>query len=129
MLLIPILVFVTFYQGYYAVCKGPSHSTALTIFYGSQIVQLILFFIFTIIKAACFNGFIKLIVLNKCGLKFAMVLAVVEIVMYYVSILMGIYCLISVRKNYGHGEPYKSAGYEMHDQNQPGTDAVDDDRN
>jgi hypothetical protein len=127
-MLMPMLAFFTFYKGYYAVCKGPEHASALTIFYIAQVVQLILFFIFTIIKSACFNGFVKLILLSRCGLKFSLALAVFEIVLYYMSILMGIYAIISIKKNYGHGEPYKAAGYEM--QNHPaGTDAIDDDRN
>jgi hypothetical protein len=122
----PMLAFFTFYKGYYAVCKGPGHGSALTIYYVAQVAQLILFFIFTIIKSACFNGFIKLVLLSRCGLKFSLALAVFEIVLYYLSIIFGIYTIISVRKNYGHGEPYKAAGYEM--SNQPGTDAVEEDR-
>lgn len=89
-------------------------------------VQLILFFIFTIIKSACFNGFVKLVLLSRCGLKFSLALAVFEIILYYLSILFGAYAIISIKKNYGHGEPYKAAGYEM--SNQPGTDVVEEDR-
>ncbi len=90
----PLLAFFTFYKGYYAVCKGPGHANALTIYYVAQVAQLILFFIFTIIKSACFNGFVKLVLLNQCGLKFSLALAVNEIVLYYISILFGVYAII-----------------------------------
>ena len=112
-MLMPMLAFFTFYKGYYALCKGPGHASALTIYYISQVIQLILFFIFTIIKSASFNGFVKLVVLSRCGLKFSLAIAVFEIVLYYLCILIGVYALISIRKNYGHGEPFKSGNYEM----------------
>lgn len=117
-----MLAFFTFYKGYYAICKGPGHASALTIYYVSQTLQLILFLVFTIIKSACFNGFVKLVVLSRCGLKFSLVVGVVEIVLYYVCILIGVYSLISIKKNYGQSEPFRSANYEMQNQAHGGTD-------
>ena len=68
-------------------------------------------------------------VLSRCGLKFSLVVGVVEIVLYYVCILIGVYSLISIKKNYGQSEPFRSANYEMQNQAHGGTDQVEDDRN
>ena len=108
-----MLAFFVFYKGYYAICKGPSHGTSLLLFYISSGIMILLWFVFTIIKSASFNGFTKLSVLKNCNLIFPLVLSVFEIIMYYFSIGLSIFCLIKISKTYGKGEPFRAQGYEM----------------
>ena len=102
----PMLAFYTFYQGHYTVCKGPNHQIASKMFYIAQTIQCVLFFIFTIIHSGAFNGFTKLGTLSSCGLTFSLVCAIIEIVLYYISIVVGMFCLLTIKKSYGVKEPY-----------------------
>ena len=90
----PMLAFFVFYKGYYAICKGPSHGTSLLLYYIASGIMILLWFVFTIIKSASFNGFTKLSVLKNCNLIFPLVLSVFEIVMYYISIGLSIFSLV-----------------------------------
>ena len=61
---------------------------------------------FTIIPSGSINVFMKLSVLNQCNLKFSYVVGIAEIVLYYVSIIVGMYAMYKMRRHYGQEEPY-----------------------
>lgn len=102
----PMLAFYTFYKGYYTVCNGPNHELSSKIYYAAQIFQCVLFFIFTIIHSGAMNGFTKLPILNECDLGFSVFLSVVEIILYYLTIAIGVFSLLTIQKNYGQKQPY-----------------------
>ena len=74
---------------------------------------MILFFTFTIIHSASFNGFTKLATLKGCGLIFSLILAIIEITLYYVTLLISTICVVKIRAHYGQTEPYLPVEQEM----------------
>ena len=59
------------------------------------------------------NGFTKLPILNECGLGFSVFLSVIEIVLYYTTIGISVFCMLTFKKNYGEKEPYLPKDQEM----------------
>ena len=91
--LMTMLAFFIFTKGYYALCKGPSHALNVKIYYICQAIMCVLFFIFTITRGGCFNGFARLPGLKECELNFSYTISIFEILMYYASIVIGAFCL------------------------------------
>ncbi|CDW72508.1 UNKNOWN [Stylonychia lemnae] len=76
---VPIFSFASIYSfsaGYYAICQAPSHSRKLLIYRITQVILIIAWFIFSIIRAGPFDGWTKISVLSECNLGFSIFLAV-----------------------------------------------------
>ena len=117
MILFPSLAFFVFYKGYVALCKGPSYKLSFKIYLVAQIIMCVLFFILTIAKGGSSNGFMKLKILSDCGLGFSTMLAIVEIIIYYVVIAIGALSLWKARSFFGEGdhEPFEIKEQQMQD--------------
>lgn len=108
----PIFTFVALYSfscGYYAICQGPNHRRQYLFYRISQVILIIAWFIFAILKAGPFDGWAKISVLSECDLGFSIFLAVVQNLLYYCSIGLGTYCLIRTRQLYGEN-PFINEG-------------------
>ena len=60
-------------------------------------ILIIAWFVFSIIRAGPFDGWTKIGVLSECNLGFSIFLAVVQNLLYYTTIALGIFCLIKAR--------------------------------
>eukprot|EP00347_Sterkiella_histriomuscorum_P001124 403373235 len=101
---VPIFTFCalfSFSQGYYAICQGPGHKRKFCFYQITQVILVIAWFVFSIIKAGPFDGWTKIGVLSECNLGFSIFLAVVQNLIYLTAIALGIYCLIRARQYYG----------------------------
>lgn len=84
----------SFANGYYAIALGPKHERKIKIYRITQILLCILWFVFSIIGAGCFNGWVKIKTLSKCGLGFSIFLVVVESLLYLTACGLGIFCVV-----------------------------------
>lgn len=97
---VPIFTFCAMYSfslGYYAICQGPGHRRKYLFYRITQVILIIAWFVFSIIKAGPFDGWTKIHVLSECNLGFSIFLAVVQNLLYYTAIALGIYCLIKAK--------------------------------
>ena len=74
-------------------------------YYASQSLQILLFTIFSFIKAGAFNGFTKIPVLVTCDLKFCAALAGIESTAYIASVAIGVIGIVLMKKHYGITDP------------------------
>lgn len=88
----------SFSNGYYALCGGPSHGRRLRVYQITQVLLCILWFILSIVSAGNLDGWTKMGMLNECGLKFSMFLAVVQNLVYMIDIGLAVFCVIKVTR-------------------------------
>ena len=99
----PALAMFTFYQGYVAICQGPNHAIALQIYKVCQIICAILWTVFMLFYPGSANGLFKILVLKKCdgNMSLAVILCLVESVLYAGATVLGALCFLKVREVYG----------------------------
>jgi hypothetical protein len=68
---------LSFSCGYYALCLGPGHKKKIWIYKITQGLLCTAWFVFSIIPAGPFDGWVKIKVLSECSLWFSIFLAVV----------------------------------------------------
>jgi len=100
LMLWPALAFFVFYKGYYALCLGNNHGSALKVYYVTQVIICVFFLIFIFIRSGPWNGFTKLPVLSECGLGFSVFLACVEIVLDIIILALGAFSLYKTKALY-----------------------------
>ncbi len=87
----------TFYRGYLAVCKRPPESNYILWYRICQGVLCVLWFLFSILMAGCFDGWARVSHLSKFndgGLKFCIFLAVLESLGYTAATILGVICIV-----------------------------------
>lgn len=72
-----------------------------------------LWILFTIIGSGAQNGFVKWGLLNECDLKIPLAISVIETMGYIMSIGIGFYSMVKVRRHYGKADPYPLMEQEM----------------
>ena len=105
----PMLAFFTFSKGYYCICKRPQHEITQKVYYAVQVFQNVLFFIFTIVRTASFNGLSKIAVLKQCDLGFPVLLAVFEILSYWLVVAVGGFCMYKISKELEDARTFEQA--------------------
>ena len=102
LILWPALAMFTFYKGYYAICQGPGHATALQIYRVSQIACCVFWALFMLIRSGSFNGIMKIITLAQCGgMGVPIILGIVEIGLYGAALGIGVLCFRKINEVYG----------------------------
>ncbi len=89
----------TFYKGYTGVCKRPTDQSTITWYRACQGVLCVAWFIFSIIRAGCFDGWMRISFLNKFddgAAKFCIFLTVLESLGYLASMILGVICVIRI---------------------------------
>jgi hypothetical protein len=99
----------SFSNGFYALCQGPSHERRLWVFRISQGILCILWFIFSILGAGPFDGWVKFGSLSACNLGFSIFLGIVQNLIYMVTCGLGIYTIVALGRCYGEN-PFNEEG-------------------
>lgn len=66
-----------------------------------------LFFIFTIVRTASFNGLAKIALLKQCQLGFPVFLTVVEVLSYWLVMAIGGFCMFKISKELEDAETFE----------------------
>ena len=96
------LMGITSYFGYVAVCKRPAEPRKLLLYKILQISCIILWFLWSILRAGSFDGWSRIYNLLKSLPKgaagFAMFLCFVENIGYYGAVAVGIFCMVRLEE-------------------------------
>ena len=94
-----VLGFYVMYNGYYCVARDSSSDCRLSMYKIGQATLCVLYLVFSIIKAGCFNGFTKIGDLNEDGsggAKFGIAMVIIESILYLANMLLGAFCIYQV---------------------------------